>query len=336
MQIEKVCVFGGSGFVGRSIVKILAAKRYVVRVPTRNREQAKGLIVLPTVDVVTADVNDASELERLTAGMDAVINLVGILHQKKRGDFDSIHVELPRKIVAACRKNKVKRLLHMSALNAGANGPSAYLASKGRGESAVLGANGQELNTTVFRPSVIFGRKDSFLNMFATLVKYFPVIFLGSPNARFAPVYVEDVARAYVSSLDDAATFGASYNLCGPKAYTLRELVEFVGKATGRKRRIIGLPDGFSYLQAWFLEYSPIKVLTRDNFYSMKMDSVCTAPFPFGFAPASMEEIVPTYLPANVSGKSRSSAGGLFKDGRGASLEDRESGIRQNWEKPAR
>ncbi|MGH8729126.1 MAG: complex I NDUFA9 subunit family protein [Burkholderiales bacterium] len=300
MVIRKVCVFGGSGFVGSAIVQMLAARQTIVRVPTRDRERVKRLIVLPTVDVVTTDVRDPTELDRLTAGMDAVINLIGVLHEKKRGAFDSIHVELPGKIIAACRKNKVKRLLHMSALNARPSGPSAYLRSKGRGESEVMVA-GEDLAATIFRPSVIFGRGDSFLNLFTKLVKFFPVIFLGSPNARFAPIHVEDVARAFVSSLDDASTFGRSYNLCGPKIYTLRELVEFVAAATGKKRRIVGFGDGFSYLQAWFLEYSPIKLLTRDNFYSMKMDSVCDSPFPFAFTPASIEEIVPAYLAPDSS-----------------------------------
>jgi NADH dehydrogenase len=201
----------------------------------------------------------------------------------------------------------------MSALNARVNGPSAYLSSKGRGESMVKSASSEEaeLHTTVFRPSVIFGRKDSFLNLFAKLVKYSPVIFLGSPDARFQPIYVEDVARAFVSSLDDAATFGESYNLCGPKVYTMRELVEFVAAVTGRKRRVMGLGDALSYLQAWMLEYSPIKLMTRDNFYSMKMDSVCDSPFPFAFEPSSMEQIVPAYLTQGASQNRdwRSSAG---------------------------
>lgn len=306
MLIEKVCVFGGSGFAGGSIVSMLAKQRYIVRVPARNRERVKRMIVLPTVDVVEADLHDENELERLTSGMDAVINLIGILHEGKRGDFDAIHRELPRKIASACRKNNVKRLLHMSALNARISGPSAYLSSKGRGEAELADSGHEPLATTIFRPSVIFGRNDSFLNLFAKLAKYLPVIFLGSPNARFAPVHVEDVARAFVESLSDAATFGKSYDLCGPKSYTLRELVEWVAAATGRKRRVIGLGDGFSYLQAWMLEYSPVKLLSRDNFYSMKMDSVCASAFPFDFAPSSIEEIVPAYLaPAAGSSSGR-------------------------------
>jgi uncharacterized protein YbjT (DUF2867 family) len=188
VRIERVCVLGGSGFVGSSIVKTLAVQRYIVRVPTRNRERVKQLIVLPTVDVVDANVHDEAELERLTAGMDAVINLAGILHEKRRGDFERVHSELPRKVIAACNKNKVKRLLHMSALNAGTAGPSNYLRSKGRGEDAGMKERHEDLDVTAFRPSVIFGRNDSFLNMLAKLARRLPVIVLGSPNARFRRV----------------------------------------------------------------------------------------------------------------------------------------------------
>lgn len=294
MRIERVCVLGGSGFVGSSIVKTLAVQRYIVRVPTRNREGVKQLIVLPTVDVVDANVHDEAELERLTAGMDAVINLAGILHEKRRGDFERVHSELPRKVIAACNKNKVKRLLHMSALNAGTAGPSNYLRSKGRGEDAVMKERHEDLDITAFRPSVIFGRNDSFLNMLAKLARRLPVIVLGSPNARFQPIHVEDVARAFVESLGDASTSHQAYDLCGPRVYTLRELVEFVAACIGKKRVIVGLGDALSYLQAWSLE--PTRLITRDNFYSMKMDSVCRAPFPFSFEPAAIEAIVPGYL----------------------------------------
>jgi NADH dehydrogenase len=298
MLITKICVLGGSGFIGTSIVTMLAARRCVVRVPTRNRERIKRLLVLPTADFVAADVHDPAELERLTAGMDAVINLVGILHERKRGDFAKVHAELPAKVIAACKKNGVQRLLHMSALNAGVAGPSEYLRSKGRGEQAVTsGAAG--IDVTVFRPSVVFGRKDNFLNMLAKLTRRLPIIVLGSPNARFQPVYVEDVARVFVDALDDARTHGRCYDVCGPRIYTLRELVQLVGRMTGAKRRIFGLGDGLSYLQAWLLE--PTRIITRDNFYSMKMDSVCASPFPFSFEPAAIESVVPAYLTSKAA-----------------------------------
>ena len=293
MKISKVCVIGGSGFVGRHILHLLARDGVSVRVPTRNRERAKReLILLPAVDVVAADVNDASQLNELIGGVDAVVNLVGILHERRSGDFTRAHVELPRKIVEACRAQGVTRLLHMSALNAGVDAPSAYLRSKGEAQALLKNAAG--LDVTIFRPSVIFGRGDSFLNLFAQLLHWLPLLALGSPNARFQPVHVEDVAQAFVSSLGNLETFGKSYDLCGPKVYTLRELVELTGKFTGHARPIIGLPDGLSYLQAAVMEFMPVTLLTRDNYYSMKVDSICDCPFPFGIRPAALEAIAAT------------------------------------------
>jgi NADH dehydrogenase len=297
MQINNVCVIGGSGFVGRHIVHLLAAQERRVRVPTRNRERAKQLIVLPTVDVVQADIHDDEELKQMLKGMDAVINLVGILHEGRSGDFRRAHVELPLRIARMCASLGVKRMVHMSALNADANGPSSYLRSKGEAEAALKQA-AQGLALSVFRPSVIFGREDTFLNLFAKLLKYFPVLFLASPQARFQPVFVEDVAHVFVLSLDKPDTFGKSYDLCGPKVYTLRELVEYVAQVTGRRRRIISLSDRLSYLQAWMMEFLPVKLMTRDNYYSMKVDSVCGCDFPeiFGFKPTALEAVVPLYL----------------------------------------
>jgi len=297
MQINNVCVIGGSGFVGRHIVRLLAAQGRRVRVPTRNRERAKELIVLPTVDVVQADVHNDDELKRMLEGVDAAINLVGILHEERNGDFRRTHVELPLRIARICTNLGVKRMMHMSALNADIDGPSSYLRSKGEAEAALRQA-AQGLALSIFRPSVIFGREDKFLNLFAKLLKYLPVLFLASPQARFQPVSVEDVAHAFVLSLDRLETFGKSYDLCGPKVYTLRELVEYVAQVTGYRRRIIGLSDSLSYMQAWAMEFLPVKLMTRDNYYSMKVNSVCSCDFPdiFGFKPTALEAVVPLYL----------------------------------------
>lgn len=265
-----------------------------MRVPTRDRERAKQLILLPTVDVMNTDVHDAQDLARAIRGCDAVINLVGVLHDGRgRGSFREAHVELARKVVAASRDNGVRRLLHMSALGAAEQAPSAYLRSKGEAEAIVRGSG---LDATLFRPSVIFGREDSFLNLFASLLRLLPVMVLASPNARFQPVFVEDVAAAFVSSLADLDSFGKSYDLCGPRVYTLRELVETVGVLTGRRRPVIGLNDTLSYWQAFAMELSPVKLMTRDNYYSMKVDSVCACDFPFGIQPAALEAVAPEWL----------------------------------------
>lgn len=298
MEIKNVCVLGGSGFVGRHIVHQLSERGIEVRVLTRSYESSKHLTVLPGVSLVRANVHDPADLKRQFEGMDAVINLVGILHERKPGDFQKNHVDLPRKVVDACHAAGVKRLLHMSALGGDPSGPSIYQRTKGVGENLVLQAHGENLKVTVFRPSVIFGREDTFLNMFAKILKWAPVFPLGSPNAKLQPVFVEDVARAYVESLANPATFGQRYELCGPKVYTLRELVEFVAEIRGYCRMILLLSDRLSYLQAWVFEKMPVKVLTRDNYYSLKVDNVCRCEFPavFGIEPAALEAVAPQYL----------------------------------------
>ena len=295
MKIRKVCIIGGSGFVGKHIAHWLTEEGISVRIATRHYEHARQMLVLPTASVMVANVHNDADLDRLLSGMDAVINLVGILH----GDFAASHIDLPRKIVAACHRNGVTRLVHMSALHADTNGPSGYLRSKGEGEKIVQSS---DLRTTVFRPSVIFGPGDSFLNLFAGLVKQMPLIPLASPNAKFQPVFVENVAQAFVASLSDHTTFGKRYDLCGPKIYSLRELVEYVARVTGRDLTVIGLNDRLSYLQALLMESLPGKLMTRDNYYSMKVDSICDCAGSgnlsnvFGIRPTPLEEVAPFYL----------------------------------------
>ncbi len=306
MQVRSVCVIGGSGFLGRHVVRRLAAQEIFVRVPTRRRERAKQLILLPTVDVLTADIHDPRTLERLVAPVDAVINLVGILHQARDQTFERNHAELPRKIVSACRETGVKRLMHVSALKAAFDAPSAYLRSKAEGESQIHAAQAIGIQTTILRPSVIFGRDDRFLNLFAGVARLLPAIVLASPGARFQPVFVEDVAQALVASLTDPHTFARTYELCGPKVYTLRELVEYVCRTLGVHRPIIELNESLSLLQAGLLERLPGRLMTRDNVYSMRVDNVCEGAFPqlFGFSPTPMEAVLPEYL-AGVTPRTR-------------------------------
>jgi uncharacterized protein YbjT (DUF2867 family) len=303
MSPRGVVVLGGSGFVGRHLVAKLVARGERVIVPTRSRDRAKHLLLLPTVEVVEANVHDPVTLERLAAGASAVVNLVGIINEKRTGDFDRAHVELARRSIAACRAGGVDRLVHMSALNAAAEAPSRYLSSKGHAEAIVAGS---DLAWTILRPSVIFGREDSFLNLFARLERALPVIALASPQARFQPVWVEDVAEAFVRALVDARTWGNRYALCGPRIYTLRELVAYVGEVTGADRPIIPLGPGLSRLQARILELLPGKPMTRDNLASMTVDNVCDCPYPalLGGPPQALEAVVPAYL-APASARSR-------------------------------
>lgn len=302
MKVRSVCIIGGAGFVGSHVVQQLAARGIRVTLPTRRRERAKALIVLPTVDVVNADVHDPATLDRLVAGTDAVISLAGILHEGRAGEFARVHTELPRKIVDACRERGVRRLLHVSALKAAHDAPSEYLRSKAGGEQQIRVAQASGMRTTIFRPSVIFGREDRFLNLFARLARALPVIALACPKARFQPVYVEDVARAMVESLELSRTYDESFDLCGPTVYTLRELMEYVCKLLQKERPIVPLNDEISYLQAWLMEWLPVKLMSRDNYHSMKVDSVCDCAFPevFGFRPSPLEAVVPLYLADNT------------------------------------
>lgn len=301
MAAHKICLLGGTGFVGKRLAARLSAAGHDVVVLTRRAARHRDLLVLPTARLVEGDVHDAGFLRRQFGGKDTVINLVGILNEKGRSGkgFARAHAELPEKIIDACRETGVPRLLHMSALHAARTAPSHYLRSKALGEEAVQRAEGPDFHVTSFRPSVIFGPGDGFLNRFAGLLRLTPGVFpLACPGARFQPVYVEDVVRAFADSLDNHKTFGQRYDLCGPQVYTLREIVEYVARLLGRRVYIIGLPDGLSYLQAAMLEFAPGKPFSLDNYRSLQVDSVCEKGFPevFGAAPKSLEEIAPAYI----------------------------------------
>lgn len=298
MRHRNVLVIGGAGFVGRHICNELVSRGCRVLVPSRRRDRARHLIMLPTCDVVEARVHDDAALDRLVAGQDAVINLVGILHGTE-AQFEQAHVTLTRRVLAACAGAKLRRYLHMSALGADPDGPSMYQRSKGRAEQAVRES---ALAWTIFQPSVIFGAEDGFLNMFARLAAIAPVLPIGGAGVKFQPVWVEDVARAFVNSLDNEATFGKTYELAGPKVYTLRELVRFAASAAGHPRPVVALPDGIARLQARLMELAPGEpLLSRDNIDSMKRDNVASrqpyVPAPeLGITATPMEPEASLYL----------------------------------------
>ena len=297
-----VTVFGGSGFVGTQVVRALAKRGWRVRVAVRKPALAYELRMagdVGQIQTVRCDITDKAAVAEAIKGADAVINLVGILHSRDvvlpySRDFAEAHVELPKKIVAACKAAGVRRLVHMSALNADPKGTSEYLRSKGDGEAVVLAAQG-ELDVTVFRPSVIFGLGDSFLSMFAAVLKKVPFFPLGFGHARFQPVWAADVADAFVDSLRNPETFGQAYDLVGPKVYTLRELVQLAGRYSGHPRPVFGLPPALARMQAWFLEHAPGgPLMSRDNLDSMRTDNVGspdTTPMP-----TAPEDIAPFYL----------------------------------------
>lgn len=296
MKAGRVLVLGGTGFVGRSVCARLALSGRTVRVLTRDLAKARPLQVLPSIEIAVGSPHDPQALAAALDGVDACVNLVGILHQSRRQPFEKVHVELPSRLARVMGEMGVRRLVHVSALHASADGPSLYLRSRGRGEDAIRAA--AYLDATILNPSVIFGRDDSFLNLFAALVKPLPVVPLAGAACRFQPVWVEDVARAADLALDEQATFGRSYPLCGPRVHTLADIVLFVAGQLGKRRTIIALPGPVARLQAMVLERLPGPVMTRDNLRSMEVDSVCGCPFPavFGFQPAAMEAVVPEYM----------------------------------------
>lgn len=277
-----ICVLGGSGFVGSRLVARLANEGYQVTVPTRNPERCRHLRVLPMVRMVHADIHAPETLKSLLNGADAAINLVGILNEVGRdgAGFRRAHVELTRMLIDACSANRVPRLVQISALNASHpeipnDATSHYLRSKGEAE-ALLRIS--PLRWTILQPSVIFGAGDSFLNRFAGLLRAVPLALpLAMPQARFAPVHVDDVVEAIVRVLHEPATVSHVYQLYGPDIYTLRELVQMVAETLGLQRRVIGLPRSISRLQAAIMDFVPGKPFSTDNFRSLLTDSVGSA-----------------------------------------------------------
>ncbi|KZE35126.1 complex I NDUFA9 subunit family protein [Crenobacter luteus] len=297
MKFQRIALVGGSGFLGTYIAERLVEQDVELTIPSRRRERHKPeLILLPKTQLEEVDVNDAAALGRLLAGHDAVVSMVGILHGDARR-FEAAHVELVRKIVDAMKANGIRRLVHISALGADEKGPSIYQQSKGRGEKVVMESG---LDWTILRPSVVFGRGDRFLNMFACLGRALPLLPLAGADTRFAPVWADDVARAVVACFERDATIGQRYELTGPKTYTLRELAEYANVLAGHPRHVVGLPSGVAMLQAALMEALPGPTLiSRDNVRSLAVDNVSSQPFPseaLGFAPAALETVAPGYL----------------------------------------
>lgn len=285
MRHSRVLVIGGSGFIGGYLVAELVARGKRVVVPTRYRMAARRLLSLPTVEVVEADVNDDAQLAALVSRADAVINLVGLLHDRRGKPwgpgFEAAHVRLPARIAAACADAGVDRLVHMSALGVTEGGeqsaPSMYLRSKAAGERAVR--ESRVAGWTIMRPSVVYGQDDRFLNLFASLQKWLPFMVVGRADAKFQPIYVGDVARAFANALDDQATLQRSYELAGPDVVSLREIIRMSGRLAGVDRPVLGLNEILGPLQASLLEHMPGPTLmSRDNYDSMAIDNVATGP----------------------------------------------------------
>ncbi|HET6604688.1 MAG TPA: complex I NDUFA9 subunit family protein [Xanthomonadaceae bacterium] len=295
MNPRRIVVLGGTGFVGSHLVPRLHEDGHQILVLTRNRESNRELLVLPRVSLTSCDVHQEPVLRRHFEGAHAVINLVGVLDGGSSGrGFRRVHVELAGKVVAACKGAGVRRLLHMSALNAG-RGESQYLASKGEAEKQVKASG---LDWTIFQPSVIFGRGDGLFNRFAGLLKLAPVLPIGRAGCKFAPVYVGDVCEAFARCLADGDTVGEVYELYGPDTMTLREIVEYTARQLGLRRWVVPLPDALGRLQAIAGEFLPGKPITRDAFRSLKLDSVggIDGLFRLGIERTPVEAVVPQLL----------------------------------------
>jgi uncharacterized protein YbjT (DUF2867 family) len=310
--MKNIFVLGGTGFVGTHVCEKLVCEGWHVTVPTRSEAHARHLLL---VDVLELDVHDEAALTRAMAGHDAVVNLVAILHGTQAA-FHQVHVELPQKLARACIATGVKQLVHISALGADAQhpeaAPSMYLRSKGQGEAVLLQAAGTGLaaafDLTIFRPSVMFGAQDKFINLFARLQQKLPVMLLAGAGARFQPVWVEDVANAVAHCLAQGPMLAHSPRVieaCGPDVFTLKELVQLSaqlsGVREGRGRPVIALPRWLGRVQAWVLERVPGgPLMSRDNLDSMQVDNVATGQLPglqsLGIHPAALPPIAQDYL----------------------------------------
>jgi NADH dehydrogenase len=296
---KTICMVGGTGFVGHSIVALLSPLVKNIRVLTRRKQTSIDLTVLPNVVLIEADINKKDELKTQFSGVNIVINLVGILNENlsKGSTFRRNHVELTQKILDACASNKVQRLLHMSALNANASsGRSMYLRTKGEAENMVHTFTRTGFTVTSFRPSVIFGPHDQFTNRFSTMLKVLPYLPLACPNSRLSPVYVGDVARAFVSAIDNKSAQGKRIELCGPNTYSLLELVQYIKVLNKSNRWIWALPDSLSKMMANIMQYVPGKPFTPDNYNSLQIDSVCSSNTYISCCKTSLESILPTYI----------------------------------------
>lgn len=276
---RRIVVTGGTGFVGRAVCERLVERdsgRRIV-VPTRRLAQGRALQVLPGVELMRCNVNDPAALAAALHGADSVVHLVAILHGRP-ADFERVHVELPRKLAAACHAAGVRRVVHVSALGVAADAPSAYLRSKAAGEAAWRDSG---LDVTVLRPSVIFGAEDRFTNLFAQLLRVFPLLPLAGADARFQPVWVGDVASAIVTALERPALAGTVFECAGPEVLTLREIVQRVGRLSGHARAVIGLPEPLARLQAALMSLLPGEpLMSTDNLLSMRVPNVAGGALP--------------------------------------------------------
>ena len=293
----RIVLIGASGFFGGHLLRALTADKHECVVLTRAKVRRGTVGLQPGVTLEQADVYDPEALVEQFSGADAVVSMAGILNESGGGGkgFHRAHVDLVEGIIKACRQAGVTRLLHVSALNAG-KGSSHYLKSKGEAEALLRSA--EDINITIFQPSVIFGHGDAFFNKFAAMLSLAPALPLACPKSRLQPVFAGDVAAAMAASLDDPMTWGKTYEMAGPKIYTLQELVQWTAKTRGLRRWVIGLPGPLSAMMAAVMNLVPGKPLSWDNYQSLKTDNISDKnDFSyFHIEPRSIDMVVPDYL----------------------------------------
>ena len=274
---NNVLIIGGSGFIGKHLAFALANRGYRVTVPCRRPHRSRELLVHPDIRVLQAEVGDPAELKNLCAEQQVVINLIGILHEKRKGDFRRMHVDFVKQVIEVCKQAGIQRLLHVSALGANeASGSSLYLRSKGEGENLLHTLGQRGLRVTSFQPSVVFGKGDQFINQFAGILRwcfgYFP---LACANSKLQPVYVGDLVERIVTAIDDRDSYGKRYPVCGPEVFTLRQILELIIAELQLPVRILPLGNGLSRLQAMIMQNLPGKLFTMDNYRSLQTPNVC-------------------------------------------------------------
>lgn len=293
-------VFGGSGFIGRYIVKRLAKRGFIVRVAVRDTERALFLKPMGAVGQVVplhASLTNQPTVHRAVDGADLVVNTVGILSERRSGDFQRIHAEGAGLVARLAAAAGVARLVHISAIGADPHAPSNYAATKGNGEAMLREAFP---GATILRPSLVFGAEDALFNRFAAMARILPIMPVICGDTRFQPVFVGDVADAVMVALTRPDAVGAVYELGGPRVWQFRELIAYILQETGRARRMVNVPLGLARLQARFMELLPGKPLTRDQLLMLQQDNVVGADMPglhdLGIVPTPVELVVPTYL----------------------------------------
>jgi NADH dehydrogenase len=293
-------VFGGSGFIGRYVVKRLAAAGYVVRVAVRDPEAAMFLRPMGAVGQIVplyAPVGQEALVARAAEGADVVINLTGILAEAKKGDFYRVHAEGAARIARLAASSVARHLIHISAIGADAKSPSDYARSKALGEAAVRSAFPRAV---ILQPSILFGPEDGFFNRFAAMARISPLLPIVGGKTRFQPVYVGDVADAVLAGVTRDDTAGCLFELGGPDVKTFRELIEYMLKIIGKNRDILDLPLPLARFQAMFLERLPGKLLTGDQIKLLQRDNIVAEGAldlaSLGIVPTPMDLILSSYL----------------------------------------